>query len=84
VQPFSKGKRGRWRGSFTASEVDDTVKSNMAAGEAKGGDWRLEVEDDQRKLGRWAKPLTSPAKKIWLCVWFRKVGEEIPAGQNGK
>jgi hypothetical protein len=33
-------------------EADDTMKSSMAARETEGGDWRLEVEDDQRKLGR--------------------------------
>jgi hypothetical protein len=26
-------------------EVNDTVKSGAAAGEAEGGGWRLEVED---------------------------------------
>jgi hypothetical protein len=33
-------------------KVDDTGKSGMAAGEVEGGSWRLEVEDDQRKLGQ--------------------------------
>jgi hypothetical protein len=33
-------------------EVDDTVKSGTVTGEVKGGDLPLEVEDDQRKLGR--------------------------------
>jgi hypothetical protein len=27
------------------SEVNDTVKSSAAVGEAEGGGWRLEVED---------------------------------------
>jgi hypothetical protein len=36
-------------------ETDDTVKSAAAAGEAEGDGWRLEVEDDQRKLGLWAE-----------------------------
>jgi hypothetical protein len=36
-------------------EADNTAKSDMAAGEAEGGDGCLEVEDDQRKLGRWTE-----------------------------
>jgi hypothetical protein len=36
-------------------EADDITKSGAAIEEAKGSDWRLEVEDDQRKLGRWAE-----------------------------
>jgi subtilisin-like proprotein convertase family protein len=36
-------------------EADDTVKSSTTNGEAEGGDWHLEIEDDQRKLGRWAE-----------------------------
>jgi hypothetical protein len=55
VRPFSKGKRGRRRGGSTVPEADDTMKSGAVAGEAKGVIWRLEVEDDQRKLGRWAE-----------------------------
>jgi hypothetical protein len=35
-------------------EADDTMKSGAVAGEAEGVICRLEVEDDQRKLGRWA------------------------------
>jgi subtilisin-like proprotein convertase family protein len=31
--------------------ADDTSKSDAPDGEAKGGCWQLEVEDDQRKLG---------------------------------
>jgi hypothetical protein len=27
-------------------EADDTTKSGMTAGEAEGGGWRLEIEDD--------------------------------------
>jgi subtilisin-like proprotein convertase family protein len=27
-------------------KADDTMKSGVAVGEAEGGDWRLEVEDD--------------------------------------
>jgi hypothetical protein len=33
-------------------EVDNTAKSGAVAGKVEGDDWRLEVEDDQRKLGR--------------------------------
>jgi subtilisin-like proprotein convertase family protein len=33
-------------------EADDTSKSGTTIGEANGGGWRLEVKDDQRKLGR--------------------------------
>jgi hypothetical protein len=36
-------------------EADDIVKSDAVVEEAEGGGWRLEVEDDQRKLGRWTK-----------------------------
>jgi hypothetical protein len=36
-------------------EGDDTTKGGAAAREAEGGGWRLEVDDDQRKLGRWAE-----------------------------
>jgi hypothetical protein len=42
---------GRRRGGSTVSEADDTVKSDMTAGEAEGYGWHLEVKDDQRKLG---------------------------------
>jgi hypothetical protein len=51
VRPFSEGKKGRRRGDFMMPEVDDTAKSDAAAGEAKGGGWHLEVENDERKLG---------------------------------
>jgi hypothetical protein len=53
VQPFPEGKRRMRRGGSTVPEVDDIVKSSATAGEAEGGGWRLEVEYDQRKLGRW-------------------------------
>jgi hypothetical protein len=36
-------------------EADDTMKSGAVVGEAKGSRWHLGVEDDQRKLGRWAE-----------------------------
>jgi hypothetical protein len=52
VQPFLKGKRG---GDSTMLKVDDTAKSDAVAREAEGGGWCVEIEDDQRKLGRWAK-----------------------------
>jgi hypothetical protein len=51
----SEGKRGK-RGGSTMPEADDTVNSGAAAaGEAEGGGWHLEVEDDQSKLGWWAE-----------------------------
>jgi hypothetical protein len=31
------------------------AKSDAVAGQAEGSGWHLEVEDDQRKLGRWAE-----------------------------
>jgi hypothetical protein len=37
------------------SELDDIAKSDVVVEEVEGGSWRLEVEDDQRKLGRWAE-----------------------------
>jgi hypothetical protein len=49
VQPFSRGKR---HGGSTVLEADNTAKSNAAAGEVESDSWRLEVEDDQRKLDR--------------------------------
>jgi hypothetical protein len=52
VRPFSEGKRGRRRGGSTVLEAGDTTKSDAAPGEAKGNGWRLEVKDDQRKLGQ--------------------------------
>jgi hypothetical protein len=36
-------------------EADDTTKSGAMVGETEGSSWHLEVEDDQRKLGCWAK-----------------------------
>jgi hypothetical protein len=41
-------------------EVDDTTKSGTVVREAKGGGSRLEVEDGQRKLGRWAECTVRP------------------------
>jgi hypothetical protein len=35
-------------------DVEYTVKSGSAAEEAEGEGWRLEEEDDQKKLDRWA------------------------------
>jgi hypothetical protein len=46
VRPFLEGKRGRRRGGSIVPEADDTVKSGAATGEVKGGNWRLEAEDD--------------------------------------
>jgi hypothetical protein len=37
VRPFSEGKRGRWRGGSTVSDVNDITKSGAVAGEAEGG-----------------------------------------------
>jgi hypothetical protein len=34
------------------SKTDDTMKSSAAAGEAEGIGWRLEIKDDQRKMGQ--------------------------------
>jgi hypothetical protein len=36
-------------------KADDTVKSGTATGEAEEDGWHLEVEDNQRKLGRWVE-----------------------------
>jgi hypothetical protein len=55
VQPFSEGKSGRRQDSSTMPEEDDTAKSGMTVREAEGSSWRLEVEDNQRKLGQRAK-----------------------------
>jgi hypothetical protein len=55
VWPFLKGKRGKRQCDSIVSEADDKVKSGATTGEVKGGDWHLEVEDDQRKLCRWVK-----------------------------
>jgi hypothetical protein len=52
VRPFSEGKRGMTRCGSTVLEAGDTTKSDAAPGEAKGNGWRLEVKDDQRKLGQ--------------------------------
>jgi hypothetical protein len=46
---FSR-EEGRRRGDSTVPEADNTTKSATTAGEAEGDSWRLEVEDDQRKL----------------------------------
>jgi hypothetical protein len=55
VRPFSEGKRGRKRGGSTVQEADNIAKSGVMAWEAEGGSWRLDVEDDQRKLVQWAE-----------------------------
>jgi hypothetical protein len=36
-------------------KANNTKKSSAVAGEVEGGGWRVEVEDDQRKLSRWAE-----------------------------
>jgi hypothetical protein len=60
MQPFLKGKWGRRRGDSMVPEADDTTKSSAAAREAEGDSWHLEVEDDQRKLGRWVECAVGP------------------------
>jgi hypothetical protein len=55
-----EGKRGRRRGSSTVPKADNTAKSIAVAGVAEGGGWHVEVEDVQRKLGRWAKCVVWP------------------------
>jgi hypothetical protein len=57
---FLEGKTGRRQGGSTVSEANDTVKSGAKPGEAEGCGWRLEVEDDQRKFGWWAKYAVGP------------------------
>jgi hypothetical protein len=42
------------------SEADDTTNSGEVAEEAEGGSWRMEVEDDQRKLNRWVECAVEP------------------------
>jgi subtilisin-like proprotein convertase family protein len=46
VRPFSEEKRGRRQGGSTVPEANDTTKSGAVAGEAEGGNWRLEIEDE--------------------------------------
>jgi hypothetical protein len=41
-------------------EADDIVKSVAAAGVAEGSGWCFQVEDDQRKLGRWTECAVGP------------------------
>jgi hypothetical protein len=59
VWSILKGNRGRGRGSSMVPKADDTVKSGAAVGEAEGS-CCLKVEDDQRKLGRWAECAVEP------------------------
>jgi hypothetical protein len=49
---FQRERGGKRRGSSMVPEADGTTKSGAVAREAKGDDWRLKVEDKQRKLGR--------------------------------
>jgi hypothetical protein len=35
--------------------ANNTMKSGAVTGVAEGDGWRLEVKDDQRKLGWWAE-----------------------------
>jgi hypothetical protein len=46
---FQRGRGGR-RGGSIVPDAEDTAESGAAAGEPEGGSWRLDVEDDQRKL----------------------------------
>jgi hypothetical protein len=41
-------------------EADDVAKSGTTVREAEGSSWCLQVEDDQRKLGQWAKCVVGP------------------------
>jgi hypothetical protein len=59
VWSFSEGNRGRGRGSSTVPKADDTMKSGTAVEEAEGG-CCPKVEDDQRKMGRWAECTVKP------------------------
>jgi subtilisin-like proprotein convertase family protein len=52
VRPFSEEKRERRQGGSIVMKVDDTMKIDAVTEKVKGGNWRLEVEDEQRKLGR--------------------------------
>jgi hypothetical protein len=36
-------------------KANDTTNSGVVAREVEGGGWRLEVEDDQKKLGQWVE-----------------------------
>jgi hypothetical protein len=60
VRPFSEGKTGRRRGGSTVPEADDTTKSGLTIWEAEGDNWRIDVEDHQRKLGRWTECAVGP------------------------
>jgi hypothetical protein len=69
------------------SRADDTLESGAAVEEAEVGGWRLNIEDDQRKLGRWAVCTIGP--NYSLCRrknmvkskrWVRKIGERILTG----
>jgi hypothetical protein len=40
--------------------ANNTTKSDTETGVAEGGDWRLEVEYDSRKLGQWAECVVGP------------------------
>jgi subtilisin-like proprotein convertase family protein len=42
-------------------QADDTTKSGVAVGEAEGGDWRLEVEDDKKN---WVGGLIAQSDRI--------------------
>jgi hypothetical protein len=53
-------QRGRRRDGSTVSEADNTMKSGMMTREAEGGGGHLEVEDEQRKLDRWAECVVEP------------------------
>jgi hypothetical protein len=55
VQTFGGG-----RGSFTVPKADDTAQSGTVAEEVEDGGWRVEVEDDQRKLGWWLECVVGP------------------------
>jgi subtilisin-like proprotein convertase family protein len=60
VRPFSEGKRERRQGGSIVLKMDDTMKTDAVTGKVKGGNWRLEIEDEQRKLGRYVKSTIEP------------------------
>jgi hypothetical protein len=55
VRQFFEEKRERRRGSSMMPAANNTMKSGAVTGVAEGDGWRLEVKDDQRKLGWWAE-----------------------------
>jgi hypothetical protein len=52
---YDRFHRGREGGGEAAPRCQRRTAQQRAVGEVEGGDLHLEVKDDQRKLGRWAK-----------------------------